>query len=230
MATVGGTFRDAGWGLLVLDHLAKPKPDTKGRGAYARGSGAKLAKADATILIEVADQYDATTSGALRAWKTKDRLGHLPTPWLGHTPQLLTITVDTGQLTITPTTIDTTPTSPDTTHRPTKAMAAVCTVLHRTAEDALNARQLTALVTGYKDKIVRDATELLVHEGYLARTTGARGAKLYHLTDAGWHLANPDAPRRPYQPDDFALPPHPDDDDDGDPGPTEPPELWDEPF
>jgi KaiC/GvpD/RAD55 family RecA-like ATPase len=101
IANVCGRFRSAGCAQLLLDHL--PKPPTEGRqkrSRYSRGSGAKLAKADATLLLESVDEFDTETSGKLKLWKTKDRRGRLALPALSKAGRELIVTVGNGTLAI----------------------------------------------------------------------------------------------------------------------------------
>lgn len=101
-AEVMGVPRSRGIAQLVLDHLRKPESGKSKaeRGRYARGSGAKLAKADAAILMEVATEFDPKTSGQLRLWKTKDRYGRLPLPRLSNPALLLDVKVNNGTVTV----------------------------------------------------------------------------------------------------------------------------------
>lgn len=94
-------FRDAGAALVVLDHLNKP--DTNGprrRSRYSRGSGAKLAKAHLTILLEEEEGFDRYKSGKLNLWATKDRRGFAPLPRLTDPPMKLLVKVGDGTLRI----------------------------------------------------------------------------------------------------------------------------------
>lgn len=103
VGTVVRRFLAAGIAVLVLDHLRKPDQDVKRRtrSRYARGSGAKLAKPDVSLLLETATVFDATTSGRLRLWKTKDRRGRLDLPWVTADPLEFAVDVVDGKVSIT---------------------------------------------------------------------------------------------------------------------------------
>jgi hypothetical protein len=93
-----GVARERGVAQLVLDHLVKPEKGAKTRSKYSRGSGAKLGKADAAILIETAHEFDAKTSGQLGLYKTKDRYGRLDVPKLGEVSLLVDVIVQSGHI------------------------------------------------------------------------------------------------------------------------------------
>ncbi|WKN48844.1 bifunctional DNA primase/polymerase [Nocardioides sp. Arc9.136] len=57
--------------VVVLDHMTKSVSNTR----YARGSGAKLAKADAAYYVEAVQPFSKVSSGRVRITSTKDRLG-----------------------------------------------------------------------------------------------------------------------------------------------------------
>lgn len=96
-------FRDVGAALLVLDHLTKPDTSptaVKKRSRYSRGSGAKLAKAHLTMLVEAQEEFDRNNSGLLNVWATKDRRGFTTLPRLTHPPLQLRVRVGAGSLRI----------------------------------------------------------------------------------------------------------------------------------
>lgn len=62
---------DVGAAVVVLDHMTKSLTNNR----YARGSGAKLAKADAAFHVEAVQPFSKINSGRLRITSTKDRLG-----------------------------------------------------------------------------------------------------------------------------------------------------------
>ncbi len=72
---VARPFRDMGCAVLVLDHVTK---SAEGRGRYARGSGAKLAKVDATWSLAKTKPFDRGTVGEITLKRQKDREACLP--------------------------------------------------------------------------------------------------------------------------------------------------------
>lgn len=178
--TVCRRFRDAGIAQLLLDHPPKPPVEGKAkRSRYSRGSGAKLAKADATLLAESVEQFDAHTSGRLQIWKTKDRRGRLEVPWHTQRGLELLVTVAAGAVTIEPAE---TPAAP-TWDGPTECMAAVLAVLEAEAPDEMTGNalidRLRALGHGFRDKTVREAAERLAVDGKASMRTGRNNARLF---------------------------------------------------
>lgn len=60
--------------VLILDHNTKDGTNTK----YARGSGAKKAKADIAFYVEKRADFDAQTLGRVALLRTKNRIGFVP--------------------------------------------------------------------------------------------------------------------------------------------------------
>lgn len=85
IAKVRRPFRERNIATLTLDHLTKPSADGTAT-RYARGSGAKLAKDDASIRLQVVNFFDLQQDGTLFMYKTKDRHGSLGLPWIGQDP------------------------------------------------------------------------------------------------------------------------------------------------
>lgn len=69
-------LKEAGCAVLLLDHLAK---SVEGRGRYARGSGAKLAKVDVAWSISQTMPVSRERVGELTLTLRKDREAYLPT-------------------------------------------------------------------------------------------------------------------------------------------------------
>lgn len=188
VARVCGPLRAAGAASLLLDHL--PKPSSSGadarrsRSRYGRGSGAKLAKADAALLVEAAAEFDAATSGQLRVWATKDRRGRLGLPRLGRAPLLLDVRVGPGEVRILPAASATAATpEAEAWDGPTRCMDAVAALLADVAPAEKSQRQLVEALraTGhaFRDATVREAAERLALAGRCVVRTGPRGARLY---------------------------------------------------
>jgi KaiC/GvpD/RAD55 family RecA-like ATPase len=134
-------FREVSAALVVLDHLKKPDESggSKKRTKYARGSGAKLAKAHLTMLLDEAEPFSRERSGRLHLWATKDRRGHVPLPRLKDNPLVLSVQVDAGSVRI--------DVSPDAVHEgwqgPTKCMDAVFTFLSGRPGEKFSLSRLT---------------------------------------------------------------------------------------
>lgn len=60
--------------VVILDHNTKDGLNTK----YARGSGAKKAKADISFYVEKRAEFDASTLGRVALLRTKNRVGFVP--------------------------------------------------------------------------------------------------------------------------------------------------------
>lgn len=176
-------FLRAGIAVLVLDHLRKPDQDVKRRtrSRYARGSGAKLAKADATLLLEAATPFDATTSGRLKLWKTKDRRGRLDLPWVTAEPLELVVDVHEGTVSITED--EGARAEGGEWHGPTECMAAVLEVLTRATPEEMTGRQLSdrmrALGYPFRRSTVVEAAERLALEGSVTVRNGPRQSRLF---------------------------------------------------
>jgi hypothetical protein len=72
---VAQPLKDAGVAVLSLDHLTK---STEGRGRYARGSGAKLAKVDVSWSLTQTKPFDKERIGEIQLDLRKDRDAYLP--------------------------------------------------------------------------------------------------------------------------------------------------------
>ena len=176
-------FLRAGIAVLVLDHLRKPdqEPKRRTRSRYARGSGAKLAKADATLLLEAAMPFDATTNGRLRLWKTKDRRGRLDLPWITADALELDVTVDDGNVTITES--ESERVSGREWSGPTECMAAVLAVLTVAAPEELTGRKLEERMRAaghpFRRATITEAAERLALEGAITVRNGPRASRLF---------------------------------------------------
>lgn len=69
-------IKDAGCAVLLLDHVTK---SVEGRGRYARGSGAKLAKMDVAWSLSRTMPFDRERVGEITLSLRKDREAYLPT-------------------------------------------------------------------------------------------------------------------------------------------------------
>lgn len=174
-------FRDVDAALLVLDHLTKPDESSgssKKRSRYSRGSGAKLAKAHLAILVETDTEFDTTTSGAVKVWKTKDRRGRVELPGLKHDPLILEVKVTDGQVRITPT--ERTPATKSEWDGPTECMNAILAFCAAHSDTRFTVNKLTDKV-GFRQPTVKVAAALLHKNGDLRYELGPRNADTY------WH-------------------------------------------
>ena len=179
-ARVCGRFRQAGVASVLLDHLTKPGGDsgaTKSR--YARGSGAKLAKADATLMVETVDTFEVGKSGRVRIGKTKDRRGRLPLPRFGKGALLVDVTVSEGSVSFVPVAAS----DASGWDGPTECMAAVLALCAEDPDHEFSQRNLFAAMKaanhGFREGTIREAAERLVIDGALDVRVGARNARLY---------------------------------------------------
>jgi hypothetical protein len=72
---VAQPLKEAGCAVLLLDHLTK---SAEGRGRYARGSGAKLAKMDVAWSLSQTQPFDRERVGEITLTLRKDREAYLP--------------------------------------------------------------------------------------------------------------------------------------------------------
>lgn len=161
---VCGAFREVGCAQLLLDHLPKPERGSKReRSRYSRGSGAKLGKADATLLLESEVEFDARTSGKLRLWKTKDRRGRLVLPALGKPGRLLAVTVGDGSVRIEEAEDDASRADWRPTHRMEQVSRAV-----ELRPEGVSRNGIRSVIPG-DNSTIDAAIEFLVGDGYLHR-------------------------------------------------------------
>ena len=173
-----GRLRRAGIAQLVLDHMRKPeqgKSKTE-RSRYSRGSGAKLAKADATVLLEVADAFDAEKSGKLRFWKTKDRYGRLPLPRLDEPGALLAVNVGNGRVAIEKIAAADKPEW----RGPTECMDRITALLANPGTAELSQNQIKKVLPFGVETIDKGLARLL-DDGSITVRTGPRNSLLYQL-------------------------------------------------
>lgn len=192
-------FREVGAALLVLDHLNKPDPSLseRKRSRYARGSGAKLAKAHLTLLLETEKPFDRTRSGAVRLWKTKDRRGRVPLPELTTSsdplaPLVLDVKVESGAVSIEEREAPAPYEHPaQTWSGPTRCMDAIEACLAGRLGQKFTAGQLGALIIdtdthhGYRRETVFESARILAASGRCCAESGPRGSVLYFIADGG---------------------------------------------
>ncbi|HEY6224502.1 MAG TPA: AAA family ATPase [Gemmatimonadales bacterium] len=190
LSQLANVVRPTGAALLVLDHIQKPANDGKRhRSRYGRGSGAKLAKADAALLLEVEEEFSVDQSGRLRLWVTKDRRGRLSLPRLGrpglrvdvHAAGGLVSFIERGA------TADNDDEDADWTG-PTACMDAVLNVLDKYGPEPISMSRLTDLLPAeghrFRATTIRAAAEKLTISGRVHTASGARGARLFSLPTA----------------------------------------------
>lgn len=183
-------FRDVDAALLVLDHLTRPDESVSGankkRGRYARGSGAKLAKAHLTILVETDAPFDGRVSGQLKLWKTKDRRGRVNLPDLSRDPFLIDVTVTPERITFTPVTTVVAAIEKPVWDGPTECMAAILEFCQQHPDTRFSINKLTKSVInpatkigGFRYPTVQTAAAILHKNGSLQYTIGPRGSDTY---------------------------------------------------
>jgi KaiC/GvpD/RAD55 family RecA-like ATPase len=185
--SVCARFRAADIAQLLLDHLPKPPADSRGRrkqSRYSRGSGAKLAKADVTLLVEAEVPFTRTTSGVLHLWCTKDRRGRLDIPRIGNPPVALAVTVADGTVTIT----EAEPADDDTPgwDGPAECMAVLLDILTDAWPTEYSGTQLVAQVPinghHFREKTIREAAERLALDGTINARSGPHKGRYYSAT------------------------------------------------
>jgi len=175
-------FMAAGLAVLILDHLRKPEAGTRQRvrSRYARGSGAKLAKADAAILLEVVADFDATTSGRVQIWKTKDRRGALAIPGLGRSGLTIEVIVEEGSVEFQ---VAETADAGPAWDGPTECMEAIVLVLKALAPEEFSGNQLPVEMRTaghhFRAETVRDGASRLAANGRIAVRHGPNNARLF---------------------------------------------------
>lgn len=177
--------RPTGAALLVLDHLAKPSKDgPRTRSRYGRGSGAKLAKADAALLLETQQEFSVGKSGELRLWVTKDRRGRLPLPRLGRPGLRVEVAADNGAVSLIERGEDADEHGEWT--GPTSCMEAVLAILDGDPAGQYSQRRLIdtlrAAGQSFRTTTIRTAAERLVLDGRCHAVAGSRGSRLYSAT------------------------------------------------
>jgi hypothetical protein len=179
-------FREVGAALVVLDHTTKPDAGAgtarkkKEPSRYGRGSGAKLAKTHATLLIETGVPFDRSHSGQIHLWATKDRRGFLDVPHTKDPPMVLDVIVGDGTIRFQigePAKDDV-----DAWSGPTRCMDDVLGSLEPGVW--LSGGQIEKIM-GYRRETVRGALRSLSEQKILMRRAGRRGAVEYALADAG---------------------------------------------
>lgn len=177
-------FREVGAALVVLDHTTKPEASSsaprkkKEPSRYGRGSGAKLAKTHATLLIETGEPFDRSHSGQIHLWATKDRRGFLELPHPKDPPLVLDVIVADGTLRFEVGEMK--PESLEAWSGPTHCMDDIVGAFP--AGSWLNTSQVCSIVA-YKRQTILDGLRVLSESGRLMRRPAKRGAIEYALPD-----------------------------------------------
>jgi hypothetical protein len=175
---VCGVLRRHDIAQALLDHLVKPPSDGKPqRSRYARGSGAKLAKADAAVLIEVAEPFDTKQSGKLRLWKTKDRYGRLDVPRLDEPGRILDVRVSGDGFVAIGEGTDPMPEW----NGPRECMGSIVDLL-RTIEAGLTSNAIGRSVD-FRRAVVTQALNQLAKDGIVRYKAGPRNSIVWYLDD-----------------------------------------------
>lgn len=183
VARIATPLRKFGTAILALDHLAKPTGGGRGarsRSRYSRGSGAKLAKANATIHVEQQTEFNRTTNGLLKVWQSKDRQGAIDLPPLAGKPRLVTVTVGDGRVLFAEKEDDGSAPAGEHGGMPTSVMELVSAWCSReAAAGPRSQKDLLEAVSGFRTTTKRAAIDLLVEHGFITITRGRSNAKLY---------------------------------------------------
>ncbi len=168
-------LKDRGVAVLLLDHVTK---STEGRGRYARGSGAKLAKCDVVWTLSQTVRFDRGEVGELRLALRKDRDAFMPRVVnyaVGGTPDGLMFRRAAGVVEV-----------PDAADGLTESQrTALKDLQSRAGEEGLTYAQWKA-GAGLPDSTFDRAREVLVRRG-LARRIKQR-----------YHAINPEPPLYPH--------------------------------
>lgn len=164
--------------VIYVDHLPKDA-DRRGKG----GIGAQAKRAMTTgcaVLVDVIAPFGRGMTGKLRMSVDKDRPGHVRAVSLGARNAglaVLTSDPDTGSVTVRIQAPDLRPPGERPRFRPTHLMERVSHYLS-TVPDGVPGSTVETEVKG-KGEGIREALNVLVDEGYVARSTGLRGAILH---------------------------------------------------
>jgi len=137
-------------------------------------------QAEAARLLEVVTDFDATTSGRIQLWKTKDRRGALAIPPLGRSGLTIEVIVQDGtvEFQVTQTADAGAPWD-----GPTECMDAVVALLGTLAPEEFSGRGLAEKMTTaghrFRAETVRDGAHRLAMDGRIAVRHGPNNARLF---------------------------------------------------
>lgn len=158
-----------GAGVLTIDHVPKSKEN---RGNYAIGAQAKRADIDgAAIAVEVMAPFGRGTNGELKLTVTKDRPGHVRAISLGARAAGVAHLRSQGEDQIR---IAIQPLKTANPFRPTHLMDKVSRLLEA-SKAPLSKAAVEKEIEG-KREAIRQACQVLVEEGYIEVTNGARNS------------------------------------------------------
>lgn len=176
MRTVCTRPATAGSCVITIDHL--PKSAEARTTGYAIGSIAKKRMIRGAYLrADVRVQPAPGARGVITLRIEKDTAGELRKSSGGGYAGTLTLDSTQPHITRWEITREEMPKNDDGTFRPTALMERISRYIE--ANDQCTFTDIKDAVSG-KDKWLRDAITLLVHEGFVARIDGARRAKLHH--------------------------------------------------
>lgn len=165
-----------GAAVLLLDHVAK---DPEQRGRWARGSGAKLGEVDgAAYQLKVRTPFSRHRTGRTDVVVAKDRPGGVGA--VGETVAQITFDARAAgeymRVTVSPHSIDVAATD---SWKPTVLMGKVWAALNDSTVP-LTATGLSSLVHSEKPRLVKEAIQRLIAEGYIGEARN--GARTKHLS------------------------------------------------
>jgi len=168
-------FRACGAALVVLDHLPK---DRENRGQFAIGSERKVGVVDVHVRVACVEPFARGRSGRLRLQTMKDRFGWLPRGELG----IVDVRSDraSGRLEMEVKLVASGAAASTEKWKPTAMMEKVSRLLESAAPEQLPKNRILSAGLGRR-AYVEQALDVLVEEGYLRRSIGARNAVMHEL-------------------------------------------------
>jgi len=163
-------LRECGAAILQIDHLVKAK-DTRGR--FTVGSERKLGVADVHLSFQTFAPFGRGKTGKASITVLKDRLGHLPR---GKCAELVLVSSPESERITWEIRWTEGESDPMGGFRPTFLMERVSVHLEHCA-DLVSRNTVLDAVKG-KDAAVRQAMDVLIHEGYVEAERGPRNAQL----------------------------------------------------
>jgi hypothetical protein len=169
-------FRAAGAAVVVVDHVTK---DRETRGRWPIGAQRKLGGADVGILVEPVSAFSRGGSGLARLRVQKDRHGALARPYAAELE--LTSDPDTGAISWAIRPAQHQAEEHGDGWKPTVLMERVYRHLKERGEPV--SRTAIAREVGGSKEYVLQAIDCLISEETIKEKAGARGARLYSISD-----------------------------------------------
>jgi hypothetical protein len=190
-----------GISVVLLDHVAK---DKEGRGRWGRGTGAKLGAIDGAVYeVIVRTPFSRKRAGSIDLRISKDRPGGVGE--IGGTAASCSITPHAdGERVVLELTPKTDEVSKADSWKPTILMRKITDELERAEElgTPVTAKAISSLVHSEKKKLVSEALQRLILEGYV-RTVRMGSAELLRLVKP--YREGEEPPPRPAPPEELPL-------------------------